>query len=151
METIADIIKDIRTRNDGGVPRDGESSHCLAEDMLALANRIESACKKEEREVADILKDLFACCRNMQNKLHSINSQVWAVQNYLVEGKVGMASMCVGNIDKETQYIYKGDEYGVFPPIAETLKKTKEFLEERDLFGDFNDYTGFKHSRKEKK
>lgn len=41
-ETIADIIKDIRSRNEG-VPMDAEGSHPLVEDMLALADRIERA------------------------------------------------------------------------------------------------------------
>ncbi len=47
METIEEILRDIRSRNDGGVPLDGESSHCLAADMLELANRIEAAHKSE--------------------------------------------------------------------------------------------------------
>lgn len=51
METINDIVSDIRSRNDGGVPLDGESSHCLAADMLELADRIESAYKRMVRSV----------------------------------------------------------------------------------------------------
>lgn len=46
METSNDIVRDIRSRNEG-VPLDGESSHCLAEDMLRLADRIEAAHKRE--------------------------------------------------------------------------------------------------------
>ena len=41
-ETIADIVGDIRSRNQG-CPLDAEGSHPLAEDMLALADRIEQA------------------------------------------------------------------------------------------------------------
>lgn len=51
METINDIITDIRRRNDGGVPLDGESSHCLAADMLELADRIEKAHNREQEDV----------------------------------------------------------------------------------------------------
>jgi hypothetical protein len=50
METIEDIVSDIRSRNDGGVPLDGESSHCLAADMLELADRIEAAHKREQEK-----------------------------------------------------------------------------------------------------
>lgn len=48
-ETIADIIKDIRSRNEG-VPRDAECSHPLAEDILHLADRIEAAVKRMEAQ-----------------------------------------------------------------------------------------------------
>jgi hypothetical protein len=48
METINDIVREIRSRNEGCVPLDGESSHPLAEDMLKLADRIEAAVKALE-------------------------------------------------------------------------------------------------------
>lgn len=50
METIDEIVRDIRSRNDGGVPLDGESSHCLAADMLELADRIEAAHKRDQED-----------------------------------------------------------------------------------------------------
>lgn len=43
METIQDIVNEIRRLSDDGFPLDGESSHSLVEDMRLLADRIEQA------------------------------------------------------------------------------------------------------------
>lgn len=45
-ETIADIVADIRARNQG-CPLDAEGSHCTVEDILFLADRIEAAHESE--------------------------------------------------------------------------------------------------------
>lgn len=60
METIKDIVADIRRRNDDGFPLDGESSHPLVEDMRLLADRIDEAYKSYNREVVELLKDIIA-------------------------------------------------------------------------------------------
>ena len=55
METIKDIIDELRRLNDGGFPLDGESSHPLVEDMRLLADRIEQAvtnCNRLKMRVA---------------------------------------------------------------------------------------------------
>ena len=54
-----------------------------------------------------------------------------------------MVEKCVENIDKATQYIYKGDEYGFFPLVDKTLERTRDYLTAKDCFGKFNDYVGF--------
>lgn len=45
--TVMDIVCDIRQLNQG-VPLDGESSHCLVEDMLLLADSLEEAYMAEK-------------------------------------------------------------------------------------------------------
>lgn len=46
METIDDILCDIRRRN-YGCPLDAEASHSTVEDILYLADRIEAAHERE--------------------------------------------------------------------------------------------------------
>jgi hypothetical protein len=65
-ETIEDIVRDIRSRNDGGVPLDGESSHCLAADMLELADRIEAAVKYQFRDVTKMETTTPTCDKSSQ-------------------------------------------------------------------------------------
>lgn len=97
--------------------------------------------KVADGRYTEIVKDLFACCRHMQNKLHGINAQVCSYRH--LRDSPRMTEMCIDNIEGFTRYIYDGDKFGFFPRVDETLKKARALLLEDGAFGDFNDLTGF--------
>lgn len=99
--------------------------------------------KKQNQEAVKLLRDLFACARHMQNKLHGINGQLFALESMIEKKDPQKIKMCMDNINSYTRYIYDGDEYKCFPRVDEVLKMTRDYLVSIDAFGEFNDYTGF--------
>ena len=57
QETIEDIVADIRAQNQG-LPEDSYALSPLVCDLLSLANRIESAAKREREAGAEAAEDL---------------------------------------------------------------------------------------------
>ena len=57
QETIVDIVADIRAQNQG-LPEDSYALSPLVCDLLSLANRIESAAKREREAGAEAAEDL---------------------------------------------------------------------------------------------
>ena len=96
------------------------------------------------------VRDLFACCRNMQQKLHSISSQIFALKTFLSEingideilNKHPLVKKAIENIEHETKYIYSGEEN--FPNVSEVLNSTREELRHENEWRIWSDYVGFK-------
>ena len=96
-ETIADIVGDIRSRNQG-CPLDAEGSHPLAEDMLALADRIEQAvtnCNQPEPVTncnsLNAAKSFFALFSRKQNSINLSKSSY----NYSSPHKTYFVNVCL--------------------------------------------------------
>jgi hypothetical protein len=89
---------------------------------------------------AQLVRDLFACCRKMQQELHFINGQCLAISTF--DDKKEMRDRCVGNIAGMTNYIYNGATG--FPDVAKTLAAARVELEGQGEWRAFSDYIGFK-------
>lgn len=90
---------------------------------------------------AELVRKLFACCRNLQNKLHSTNSQCCALRTFAKEIADPKVHMCISNIERNTKYAYS-EEYN-FPNVAKTLTECRQALMECGEWKKFSDYSGF--------
>lgn len=89
---------------------------------------------------AQLVRDLFACCRKMQQALHFINGQALALE--LFHDDKEKVKLIKGNIEKMTMFIYDGE--AGFPDVAKTLEMTRGELEAQNEWMSFSDYVGFR-------
>lgn len=95
-----------------------------------------------------LVRDLFASARNMQNKLHSINTQCFALKEIAGDTKHPLLIKAASNVKSYTEYIYKGEEY--FPDVAKTLEAARGALRSAGEWKEWSDYIGF-YDKTEKK
>lgn len=88
---------------------------------------------------AQLVRDLFACCRKMQHELHFINGQAFALKE-LQDPK--MREKCIENIEGMTEFIYKGADG--FPSVAKTLEDARAELQRQGEWRAWSDYVGFR-------
>ncbi len=82
METIDDIVGDIRAQNQG-LSEDGYALSPYVHDLLRLADRIEAASKAYNKEVTELLKEVIAgVCLHCD------------MQSACQEGEDGMSTNC---------------------------------------------------------
>ena len=101
------------------------------------------------------VRDLFACCRNLSNKLHHVNSQVYALKEFLgaVKGidevykQNPLIKKAIDNIEHYTRYVYDGEEN--FPFVSDVLYATRAALQEANEWRNWSDYTGFSKEEKQ--
>ena len=88
-----------------------------------------------------LVRDLFAGARNMQNKLHSINTQCFALKGIAGRTKHPLLIKAASNVEHYTEYIYKGEDR--FPDVAKTLEAAREALRSAGEWKEWSDYIGF--------
>ena len=90
-----------------------------------------------------LVRDLWAACRHMQERLHAINGQVWGIKYGMSKGIADSKTLSqyVGNIEEYTGYIYSGDEG--FPDVVKTLMAAQDALKKSGDWKEWSDYLGF--------
>lgn len=97
METIEDIIGDIRAQNQG-LPEDGYALSPLVCDLLGLADRIEAAVKAYNKEITELLREVIGgVCLHCD------------LQTACQEGEDGMPTTC-NAVAKATHFIEQHTE-----------------------------------------
>lgn len=88
---------------------------------------------------AQLVRDLFACCRKMQQDLRSINGQIFAFEDFFDDSEKG--KLFKANIESMAKFIYDGQDG--FPEVARTLERTRTALTRQNEWMPFSDYVGF--------
>lgn len=117
METIKDIIKEIRRLNDDGFPLDGESSHPLVEDMRLLADRIEAAHKRE----VDSIHRAMVLIAGIEMKDSENPPRLWTA----LEDAYDALSDALGTDGETTADVAEAKAIGrhfVIEPVGNTMK-----------------------------
>ena len=95
-----------------------------------------------------LVRDLFAGARKMQNNLHSVNTQCFALKGLAERSGNRLIVKAASNVESYTKYIYKGEEG--FPDVAKTLEAARDALRSAGEWKEWNDYIGF-YDKTEKK
>lgn len=88
---------------------------------------------------AQLVRDLFACCRKMQRELHFINCQALALKEFQ---DPKMREKCIENIEGMTEFIYSGADG--FPSVVKTLECARDELKRQGEWWTWSDYVGFR-------